>query len=65
MVIARVRTASTPENSPGPGERPAETEPRFALMGHAMGYVFSAALRAVAALGVADHLSQGPARSPT
>lgn len=48
------------ENSPGPVERPAETDPRFALMDHAMGYLFSAALRAAAALGVADHLSTGP-----
>ncbi|NUS65651.1 MAG: SAM-dependent methyltransferase [Saccharothrix sp.] len=29
-------------------------------MDHAMGYLFSAALRAVAALGVADHLAGGP-----
>ncbi|WP_211348349.1 methyltransferase [Saccharothrix texasensis] len=51
---------STVENSPGPAGRPAETDPRFALMDHAMGYLFSAALRAVAALSVADHLGAGP-----
>ncbi|MFJ6671529.1 methyltransferase [Actinosynnema sp. NPDC091369] len=39
---------------------PAETDPRFALMDHAMGYLFPAALRAAAALGVADHLTGGP-----
>lgn len=43
---------------PGPVERPAETDPRFALMDHSMAYLFSAALRAVAVLGVADHLTQ-------
>jgi hypothetical protein len=40
-------------------ERPAEADPRFDLMDHSMGYLFSAALRAVAALGVADHLTRG------
>jgi len=59
-VTDSVRTVSTLENSPGPAERPAEADPRFALMDHAMGYVFPAALRAAAALGVADHLSRGP-----
>ncbi|MFE9748742.1 methyltransferase [Saccharothrix saharensis] len=39
---------------------PAETDPRFALMDYAMGYLFPAALRAAAALGVADHLIDGP-----
>jgi DNA-binding IclR family transcriptional regulator len=29
-------------------------------MDHSMGYLFSAALHAVATLGVADHLTQGP-----
>ncbi|XVS61317.1 hypothetical protein ACQPYE_23765 [Actinosynnema sp. CA-299493] len=42
---------STAENVPEPVGRPAETDPRFALMDHSMGYLFSAALRAVAALG--------------
>lgn len=43
-----------------PVERPAEADPRFALMDLAMDYVFPAALRAAAALGVADHLARGP-----
>ncbi|MFD0200512.1 MULTISPECIES: methyltransferase [Saccharothrix] len=51
---------STVENSPVPTERPAEADPRFALMDHAMAYLFPAALRAAAALGVADHLGTGP-----
>lgn len=55
-----MRTVSTVENSTVPTERQAEADPRFALMDHAMGYLFPAALRAAAALGVADHLRTGP-----
>lgn len=51
---------SSGENSPGPVERSAEADLRFALMDHAMGYLFPAALRAVAVLGVADHLTREP-----
>ncbi|MFC6093119.1 methyltransferase [Saccharothrix lopnurensis] len=48
------------ENSPGPVAPPAEADPRFALMDLAMSYLVPAALRAVAVLGVADHLTGGP-----
>jgi hypothetical protein len=42
-------------------ERPPEAaDERFALLDDAMGYLYSAALRAVAVLGVADHLADGP-----
>ncbi|RKT55787.1 methyltransferase [Saccharothrix australiensis] len=48
------------ENPPDPAGRPGETDPRFALMDLAMSYLFPAALRAAAVLGVADHLTGGP-----
>ena len=51
---------ATAEALPGPVDRPAEVDPRFALMDHAMGYLFPAALRVAAALGAADHLVRGP-----
>ncbi|MFD7658681.1 methyltransferase [Actinosynnema sp. NPDC059797] len=48
------------EESPGPVGPAAETDPRFALMDIALSYLVPAALRAVTALGVADHLVAGP-----
>ena len=47
-------------DSPDPIARPAEDDLRFALMDLALSYLFPAALRAAAALGVADHLADGP-----
>ncbi|MGM1063466.1 methyltransferase [Saccharothrix sp. Mg75] len=51
---------ATTEHSPDPAARPAESDPRFALMDLALSYLVPAALRAVTALGVADHLAAGP-----
>lgn len=50
---------TTAASSPDPIARPAEDDLRFALMDLALSYLFPAALRA-AALGVADHLADGP-----
>jgi hypothetical protein len=51
--VLRVSTAQPPTGA----------DPRFALVDEALGYLYAAALRAAAALGVADHLTEGP-RTP-
>lgn len=53
--MTRVATNADPVNS---GRQPAD--PRFVLIDHALDFLYPAALRAIAQLGVADHLAKGP-----
>lgn len=57
-MISTVSQVATNEDRVISGQQPAD--PRFVLIDHALDYLYPAALRAVAQLGVADHLTQGP-----